>query len=80
MLTDNEYDRVLKIAVENAKHLIDQDESIKQDEDKFHRNLFDAVLTEVDNTGDLYRVDAADVSDICVEVEGDILHGDILGL
>ena len=73
------YEHILSLAVEEAKHLIGEDETIKQREDEFHFRLFDRVLTEIDKTDDSW-VEAADVSEVCQEVEGDILHGDILGL
>jgi hypothetical protein len=79
-LNGQEYDYVLALAVEEAQGVIaEKGEGVKNDEDKFHDLLFDRVLTEVDR-GHYSYLEAKDVSEVCGEVEGDILHGDILGL
>ena len=78
-MNDQEYEYVLAVAVEGARDLIAEDEQIKKDEDKFHDKLFDIVLSEVDKSEYSY-LEAKPVSEVCSEVESDILHGDILGL
>ena len=79
MLNEQEYDYVLRIAVENAEMIVSNDDKIKRDEDRFHNLLFSHVLTEIDN-GAYSHLDARDVSEVCSEVEGDVIHGDILGI
>jgi hypothetical protein len=79
-LLDNAvYERILLLAVEHARALILEEESIRDDEDKFHFMLFDRVLTDVDKTDDSW-IEAIDVSTICMEVEDDVRNGDILGI
>lgn len=80
MLTSNEYDHVLQVAMEEAPYVLSEHgEKIKEDEDKFHDILFDRVLSVIDDSAYSY-LEARDVSEVCGEVEGDIIHGDITGL
>lgn len=79
-MNDNEYDHVLALAIEEARLMIAEfGEKIKQDESTFHIILFDRVLSEVDDSNYSY-LEAKDVSEVCTEVESDVIHGDILGL
>jgi hypothetical protein len=85
-ITGNDYDALLKIAVDNAVDVADSIPLSKLIEaragrdDEFHDRLFAAVLSEVDDFHpDLSKYEAADISEVCGEVENDILHGDILG-
>ncbi len=81
MIEGPEYDKLIGIIVENAKVILDDFPKIREDEDQFHDVLFGRVLTEVDEFHeDLSQHEAKDISEVCSEVEGDILHGDILGL
>jgi len=79
-MNDQAYEFVLRVAVEEAKDMISEHgEEIKQDEGKFHDILFSRVVTAVDNS-EYALLDAKEISEVCGEVEGDIIHGDILGL
>lgn len=79
-MNDQAYEFVLRVAVEEATDMISQHgEEIKQDEGKFHDILFSRVVTAVDNS-EYSLLDAREISEVCGEVESDILHGDILGL
>lgn len=79
-MNDQAYEYVLRLAVEEAQSVIsDHGDKIKQDEDRFHDILFGRVLTEVDK-GHYSYLEAKAVSEVCSEVEGDIIHSDILGL
>ena len=79
-MNDQAYEFVLKTAVEEATDMISEHgEKIKEDEGKFHDILFSRVITAVDNS-DYALLDAREISEVCGEVEGDIIHGDILGL
>jgi len=79
-MNDQAYEFVLRVAVEEAKDMISEHgEEIKQDEGKFHDILFSRVVTAVDNS-EYALLDAKEISEVCGEVESDILHGDILGL
>jgi len=79
-MNDQAYEFVLRVAVEEAKDMISEHgEEIKQDEGKFHDILFSRVITAVDNS-EYALLDAKEISEVCGEVESDILHGDILGL
>ena len=79
-MNDQAYEHVLKLAVEEAEGMINEyGENIKQDEGKFHDILFSRVITAVDNSN-YALLDAREISEVCGEVESDILHGDILGL
>jgi hypothetical protein len=78
-MSDNVYDWLLKLIVDEAQALISDDERITEDEDKFHDVLFGRVLTAVDDSPYSY-LEAREISEVCSEVESDILHGDILGL
>ena len=78
---DDDYTELLGIIVDNAKDLLNSKPGLREDEGEFHDRLFAAVLTEVDDFHPRLSVlEAAEISEICSEVEGDILHGDILGL
>ena len=86
MIEGNDYDNLLKIVVDCAVDIAGQ---VKQEvliearagrDDEFHDRLFGAVLNEVDGFHpDLSKYEAAEISEVCGEVENDILHGDILG-
>jgi hypothetical protein len=79
-MNDQAYEFVLRLAVEEAQAVInDHGEDIKKDEGKFHDLLFSRVVTGVDNS-DYALLDAREISEVCGEVESDVLHGDILGL
>lgn len=85
-ITGNDYDKLLKIAVDNAVDIADAIPLSKLIEaragrdDEFHDRLFAAVLGEVDHFHpDLSKYEAAEISEVCGEVESDVLHGDILG-
>jgi len=79
-MNDQAYEFVLRVAVEEATDMISEHgEEIKQDEGKFHDILFSRVVTAVDNS-EYALLDAKEISEVCGEVESDILHGDILGL
>jgi len=79
-MNDQAYEFVLRVAVEEAKDMISEHgEEIKEDEGKFHDILFSRVVTAVDNS-EYALLDAKEISEVCGEVESDILHGDILGL
>ena len=83
MIEGPEYDKLIGIIVENAKSLLDTNPNLnpRDDEDRFHNLLFGNVLTEIDEFHeDLSKHPAHDISDVCSEVENDIIHGDILGL
>lgn len=76
-----DYDQLIAIIVDNAAVILDADPSLREDEDKFHRVLFGRVLIEIDEVHEnLSTYEAADISEVCSEVESDIIHGDILGL
>lgn len=79
-MNDQAYEYVLNLAVEEAQAVINEHgDDIKQDEGKFHDLLFSRVITAVDNS-DYALLDAREISEVCGEVESDVLHGDILGL
>ena len=81
MIEGPEYDKLVGIIVDNAKIILDDFPKLRENEDDFHDTLFGRVLTEVDELHeDLSKHEARDISEVCGEVEGDILHGDILGL
>ena len=81
MIDGPDYDKLLRGIIDNAQVILYREPKLREDEDEFHRVLFAEVLTEVDNIHeDLSRYEAADISEVCSEVEGDILHGDILGI
>ena len=80
MHTDD-YNELIGIVVENATDLLNAKPELREDEDEFHARLFDVVLTEVDDFHPLLsKYEAREISEVCGEVEGDIIHGDILGL
>jgi hypothetical protein len=75
-----DYDKLLNVIMDNARMILLDEPTIRDNEDQFHDVLFGRVLTEIDNLHeDLSKYEAADVSEVCGEVEGDIIHGDILG-
>ena len=77
----NDYDMLLQIIIANAEDLLGSNPKLREDEEEFHARLFAAVLTEVDDFHpELSKYEAKEVSEVCGEVEGDIIHGDILGL
>ena len=79
-MNDQAYDYVLKVAVEEAESMINEyGEQIKEDEGKFHDILFSRVISAVDNSH-YALLDAREISEVCGEVESDVIHGDILGL
>jgi len=81
-LDNEEYGRILKIAVDEATDLAGDKRPDRDDHtgwDEFHQQHFGRVLTVVDNS-ELSWVEAEEVSQICQEVENDIRYGDILGL
>lgn len=83
LIPNPEYERILAIAVEEATDLTNTLRPDKDDDsgwDKFHDIHFGKVLTYIDEHTDLGYVEAADISEICQEVENDIRHSDILGL
>ena len=78
---DDDYSDLMGIITDNAKDLLASKPELREDEGEFHDRLFAAVLTEVDDFHErLSALDAKEISEACSEVEGDILHGDILGL
>ena len=78
---DDDYADLLRIITDNARDLLDSQPKLREDEGEFHDRLFAAVLTEVDDFHErLSALEASEISEACSEVEGDILHGDILGL
>jgi hypothetical protein len=79
-MNDQEYDYVLRIAVEEAQ-AIDKpaDPGDLSAWDRWHDEHFGRVLEAVDS-GHYSYLEAADISEVCSEVEGDIRHGDILGI
>ena len=78
---NDDYTDLIGIAVENAKDLLNSQPKLRDDEDEFHDRLFAAVLTEVDDFHPrLSALEAREISEVCGEVESDILHSDILGL
>jgi len=79
-MNDQAYEYVLRLAVEEATAMIaEHGDEIKKDEGKFHDILFSRVVTGVDNS-DYALLDAREISEVCGEVESDVIHGDILGL
>jgi hypothetical protein len=80
----NDYEKLLAVIIDNAKSILDENPKLGEpygDEDKFHDILFGRVLTEIDECHeDLSVYEAREISEVCSEVEGDIIHGDILGL
>jgi hypothetical protein len=82
-MTDTEYERILKLAVEEATDLTNTLRPDRNDDsgwDKFHDQHFGRVLTYIDEHTDLGHIEAREISDVCSEVEKDIRHSDILGL
>lgn len=80
-MNDNDYTKLIGIVVDNAKDILNCKPELREDEGAFHDRLFDTVLTEIDDFhADLSKYEAREISEVCGEVEGDILHGDILGL
>jgi hypothetical protein len=80
-MLDNHYDQLILVIVANAEDLLNSQPKLRDNEDEFHDRLFAAVLTEIDDFHpELSKYEAAEISEVCGEVEGDILHGDILGL
>lgn len=79
-MLNNEYDELLTVIIDEAKSVIDENEFILKNEDRFHDVLFGRVLTVVDEDGSLSHLEAREISEVCGEVESDIIHGDILGL
>jgi hypothetical protein len=81
IITEADYDVLLKlvtdIAIDVARSMGDK---IHDDPTTFHDRVFADVLKEVDDFHpDLSKYEAADISEVCGEVEHDILHSDILG-
>jgi len=83
-MTSNENERVVAIAVDEATDILNSmDKPARNDDsawDKFHDTHFGRVLTYIDEHTDLGHIEAAEISEVCQEVENDIRHGDILGL
>jgi hypothetical protein len=80
-MKQNDYDELLSIIVDNAKNILADEPELRNDEDEFHRRLFADVLTEVDeHHPNLSKYEAKEISEVCGDIEGDIIHGDILGL
>ena len=80
-MDQNHYDDLIKIIVDNAQVILNDFPQLREDEDEFHRVLFDRVLVEVDEFHeDLSKYEAKEISEVCGDVEGDIIHGDILGI
>ena len=78
---NDDYTELIGIVVENATDLLNSQPKLREDEDEFHARLFAAVLTEVDDFHPrLSAYEAREISEVCGEVESDIIHGDILGL
>jgi hypothetical protein len=78
-MNDQEYDYVLRLAVQEAQAI---DKPVINDDsawDKWHDKHFANVLEAVDSGAYSY-LEARDVSEVCSEVESDIRHGDILGI
>jgi hypothetical protein len=82
-MTNSEYERIVGIAVDEATNLTNTLRPDRNDDsgwDKFHDQHFDNVLTYIDEHTDLGHIEAAEISEVCSEVESDIRHSDILGL
>jgi hypothetical protein len=78
---NDDYDEIVRITITNAREMIEENPSIKDDEDRFHDVLFGRVLTEIDGmAGGLSHYEAEEISSVCQDVENDIIDGDILGL
>ena len=80
-MDQNHYDDLIKIVIDNAQVILNDFPQLREDEDEFHRVLFDRVLVEVDEFHeDLSKYEAKEISEVCGDVEGDIILGDILGI
>ena len=80
-MDQNHYDDLIKIVIDNAQVILNDFPQLREDEDEFHRVLFDRVLVEVDEFHEeLSKYEAKEISEVCGDVEGDIIHGDILGI
>jgi hypothetical protein len=78
---NDDYSDLLGIIADNARDLLSSKPELREDEGEFHDRLFAAVLQEVDDFHPrLSELEAKEISEVCGEVEGDILYGDILGL
>ena len=81
-MEDNHYEEILKLAVDHATSIAMEDPKILDSEDLFHDTVFGRVLAEIDRgigVAHLQQHEASEISEICSEVESDVLHGDILG-
>lgn len=82
-MTDETYAGILKLAVDEATHMVNNGMDPRHeemDEDTFHDILFANVLDQADKCGLGADAEAIEISELCSEVEGDIIHGDILGI
>ena len=90
-MTEQEHDAIIRIAIEEAPNVIEQYNRDQIPANRLYKGednsygelgsaLFDRVLPIIDeHYPDLSRFEAAPISDVCYEVAGDIVHGDILG-
>jgi len=82
-MNDQAYEFVLRLAVEEATAMVNEDKRPQRTHDsewdEWHQEHFGRVLTKVDKS-EYSFIEARDISQVCEEVENDIRHGDILGL
>lgn len=79
-MTDKEYEQTLELVTSIATGIAMEDSKLLNSEDHFHDTVFGQVIGHIDRwKPELQHIESKEISEVCSEVESDILHGDILG-